>query len=68
MRLKRSRRPATAKRRRQKRLDEGIQRIAVGTQANYEATDRLAECGLEFMPGLKQQAGGSRAIPHGKDD
>ncbi len=30
---------------------EGIQHIAVGTDAIYDATDRLAENGLAFMPG-----------------
>lgn len=30
---------------------EGIQHIAVGTEAIYEATDRLAANGLKFMPG-----------------
>lgn len=30
---------------------EGIQHIAVGTDAIYDATDRLADNGLEFMPG-----------------
>ncbi len=30
---------------------EGIQHIAVGTDAIYEATDRLAANGLKFMPG-----------------
>lgn len=30
---------------------EGIQHIAVGTEAIYDATDRLAENGLKFMPG-----------------
>ena len=30
---------------------EGIQHIAVGTDAIYDATDRLAENGLKFMPG-----------------
>ncbi|GIL01452.1 MAG: 4-hydroxyphenylpyruvate dioxygenase [Alphaproteobacteria bacterium] len=30
---------------------EGIQHIAVGTEAIYDATDRLAENGLAFMPG-----------------
>ncbi|MEK1894416.1 MAG: 4-hydroxyphenylpyruvate dioxygenase [Rhizobium sp.] len=30
---------------------EGIQHIAVGTDAIYEATDKLAENGLRFMPG-----------------
>jgi len=30
---------------------EGIQHIAVGTDQLYEATDRLAENGLAFMPG-----------------
>jgi len=30
---------------------EGIQHIAVGTNAIYEATDNLAENGLRFMPG-----------------
>ena len=30
---------------------EGIQHIAVGTEAIYEATDALAANGLEFMPG-----------------
>jgi len=30
---------------------EGIQHIAVGTDAIYDATDRLAGNGLEFMPG-----------------
>jgi 4-hydroxyphenylpyruvate dioxygenase len=29
---------------------EGIQHIAVGTDAIYDATDQLAEDGLEFMP------------------
>ena len=30
---------------------EGIQHIAVGTDALYHATDRLADNGLKFMPG-----------------
>jgi 4-hydroxyphenylpyruvate dioxygenase len=30
---------------------EGIQHIAVGTDTIYDATDRLAENGLQFMPG-----------------
>lgn len=30
---------------------EGIQHIAVGTEAIYDATDRLAENDLKFMPG-----------------
>ncbi len=30
---------------------EGIQHIAVGTEEIYDATDRLAENGLKFMPG-----------------
>jgi 4-hydroxyphenylpyruvate dioxygenase len=30
---------------------EGIQHIAVGTEAIYDATDRLAANGLQFMPG-----------------
>jgi 4-hydroxyphenylpyruvate dioxygenase len=30
---------------------EGIQHIAVGTDEIYEATDKLAEAGLKFMPG-----------------
>ncbi|PSH62839.1 4-hydroxyphenylpyruvate dioxygenase [Phyllobacterium sophorae] len=30
---------------------EGIQHIAVGTEAIYDATDRLADNGLKFMPG-----------------
>jgi 4-hydroxyphenylpyruvate dioxygenase len=30
---------------------EGIQHIAVGTDDLYDATDRLAEYGLKFMPG-----------------
>ncbi|MFU0503516.1 4-hydroxyphenylpyruvate dioxygenase [Pseudaminobacter sp. NGMCC 1.201702] len=30
---------------------EGIQHIAVGTEAIYDATDRLADNGLQFMPG-----------------
>lgn len=30
---------------------EGIQHIAVGTDGIYDATDRLAEDGLKFMPG-----------------
>lgn len=30
---------------------EGIQHIAVGTNELYDATDRLADRGLEFMPG-----------------
>jgi 4-hydroxyphenylpyruvate dioxygenase len=30
---------------------EGIQHIAVGTEAIYDATDGLAERGLQFMPG-----------------
>jgi len=30
---------------------EGIQHIAVGTEAIYDATDRLADNGLMFMPG-----------------
>ena len=30
---------------------EGIQHIAVGTEAIYDATDRLADNGLLFMPG-----------------
>ena len=30
---------------------EGIQHIAVGTEAIYDATDRLAANGLKFMPG-----------------
>jgi len=30
---------------------EGIQHIAVGTDAIYDATDRLAANGLKFMPG-----------------
>lgn len=30
---------------------EGIQHIAVGTDEIYEATDKLAENGLKFMPG-----------------
>ncbi|MDR6757743.1 4-hydroxyphenylpyruvate dioxygenase [Mycoplana sp. BE70] len=30
---------------------EGIQHIAVGTEAIFDATDRLAENGLKFMPG-----------------
>ncbi len=30
---------------------EGIQHIAVGTDAIYDATDRLADNGLAFMPG-----------------
>ena len=30
---------------------EGIQHIAVGTEAIYDATDKLAENGLKFMPG-----------------
>ncbi|MGH1484012.1 MAG: 4-hydroxyphenylpyruvate dioxygenase [Geminicoccales bacterium] len=30
---------------------EGIQHIAVGTEAIYDATDRLADHGLTFMPG-----------------
>jgi 4-hydroxyphenylpyruvate dioxygenase len=30
---------------------EGIQHIAVGTDAIYEATDALADNGLQFMPG-----------------
>ena len=30
---------------------EGIQHIAVGTEAIYDATDRLAANGLDFMPG-----------------
>ncbi len=30
---------------------EGIQHIAVGTEEIYDATDRLARNGLEFMPG-----------------
>jgi 4-hydroxyphenylpyruvate dioxygenase len=30
---------------------EGIQHIAVGTEDIYDATDRLAERGLAFMPG-----------------
>ena len=30
---------------------EGIQHIAVGTDAIYDATDRLASNGLKFMPG-----------------
>jgi 4-hydroxyphenylpyruvate dioxygenase len=30
---------------------EGIQHVAVGTEAIYDATDRLAANGLEFMPG-----------------
>ena len=30
---------------------EGIQHIAVGTDGVYDATDRLAENGLKFMPG-----------------
>jgi 4-hydroxyphenylpyruvate dioxygenase len=30
---------------------EGIQHIAVGTENIYDATDRLAENGLKFMPG-----------------
>lgn len=30
---------------------EGIQHIAVGTDAIYDATDRLADNGLKFMPG-----------------
>jgi 4-hydroxyphenylpyruvate dioxygenase len=30
---------------------EGIQHIAVGTDAIYDATDRLAADGLQFMPG-----------------
>lgn len=30
---------------------EGIQHIAVGTEAIYDATDRLAGNGLKFMPG-----------------
>ncbi|OWW04126.1 4-hydroxyphenylpyruvate dioxygenase [Rhizobium sp. R72] len=33
---------------------EGIQHIAVGTNAIYEATDKLAENGLRFMPGPPQ--------------
>ncbi len=30
---------------------EGIQHIAVGTGAIYDATDKLAANGLKFMPG-----------------
>ncbi|MFT6424624.1 MAG: 4-hydroxyphenylpyruvate dioxygenase [Celeribacter sp.] len=30
---------------------EGIQHIAVGTEAIFDATDRLADNGLKFMPG-----------------
>jgi 4-hydroxyphenylpyruvate dioxygenase len=30
---------------------EGIQHVAIGTDAIYEATDRLAANGLKFMPG-----------------
>lgn len=30
---------------------EGIQHIAVGTEAIYDATDKLADNGLKFMPG-----------------
>ncbi len=30
---------------------EGIQHVAVGTDGIYDATDRLAGAGLEFMPG-----------------
>ncbi|MEZ5811375.1 MAG: 4-hydroxyphenylpyruvate dioxygenase [Rhizobiaceae bacterium] len=33
---------------------EGIQHIAVGTDAIYDATDRLADNGLKFMPGPPQ--------------
>ncbi len=33
---------------------EGIQHIAVGTDDIYDATDRLAEDGLNFMPGPPQ--------------
>lgn len=33
---------------------EGIQHIAVGTDDIYEATDKLAEDGLKFMPGPPQ--------------
>jgi 4-hydroxyphenylpyruvate dioxygenase len=33
---------------------EGIQHIAVGTEAIYDAADRLASSGLEFMPGPPQ--------------
>lgn len=35
----------------QKYKGEGIQHIAVGTEQLYEATDKLAERGLKFMPG-----------------
>ncbi|MEW5421468.1 4-hydroxyphenylpyruvate dioxygenase [Amorphus sp. 3PC139-8] len=30
---------------------EGIQHIAIGTEAIYDATDKLADNGLQFMPG-----------------
>lgn len=33
---------------------EGIQHIAVGTEAIYDATDKLAGKGLQFMPGPPQ--------------
>ncbi len=33
---------------------EGIQHIAVGTEAIYDAADRLASSGLKFMPGPPQ--------------
>lgn len=35
----------------QKYKGEGIQHIAVGTEQLYDATDRLADNGLRFMPG-----------------
>lgn len=35
----------------QKYKGEGIQHIAVGSDALYDATDKLAENGLKFMPG-----------------
>jgi 4-hydroxyphenylpyruvate dioxygenase len=35
----------------QQHKGEGIQHIAIGTDAIYDVTDRLAKNGLEFMPG-----------------
>ena len=48
---------------------EGIQHIAVGTDAIYEATDKLAENGLRFMPGPPETYYDmSRARVHGHDE
>ena len=48
---------------------EGIQHIAVGTDAIYEATDKLAENGLRFMPGPPEAYYDmSRERVHGHDE